>query len=94
VSFILRTWEAIAGMDDYYFPPQKGLCTDADVLDAIRNLVAECGSQKVAAQHLGFNPKFLSDVLNGKRPISRRLAYQVGFVPAWNYLGGSHKRKV
>jgi hypothetical protein len=81
-------------MDDYYFPPLKGLCKDGDVLEAIRNIVAECGSQKVAARRLGIDPKSLSDVLNGKRPISNRIAFQVGFVPAWNYIGSSHKRKV
>ena len=78
-------------MNDYS-PPMKGLASDAEVLAAIQHVVDEIGSQKVAAESLRVDPKVLSDILYGRRIIPMSLAFRVGFLPAWCYVGPKRKK--
>jgi len=79
-------------MSDYY-PPMKGLATDAEVLAAIQHVVDRLGSQKVAAALLQVDPKVLSDILYQRRIIPMSLAFRLGFVPAWNFIGVTRRDK-
>jgi hypothetical protein len=74
-----------------YFPPMKGLASDQDVLEALQQFVYEAGNQKMAAERLGIGSKILSDILCGWRNISNRIAFLMGFLPAWNYVGESRR---
>jgi len=76
-----------------YFPPLKGLASDQDVLDALQQFVYDAGNQKMAAERLGIGSKILSDILCGRRNISNRIAFLMGFLPAWNYVGQRKKVK-
>ena len=76
-----------------YSPPMKGLASDAEVLAAIQHVVDEIGSQKLAAEKLRVDPKVLSDILYGRRIIPMGLAFRLGFVPAWNFIGQKKKER-
>lgn len=46
---------------------------------ALRRLIRELGSQKAAADALGFTPSFINDVLQGRREMTAALARRLGF---------------
>ena len=46
---------------------------------ALRKLISELGSQKAAADRLGFTPSFINDVLQGRREMTDQLARKLGF---------------
>lgn len=46
---------------------------------ALRKLIDTLGSQKAAADKLGFTPQFINDVLKGRREMTEALAGKLGF---------------
>lgn len=56
-----------------------GPSTVPEPLDVLREAVRVTGSQKAAASHLKVSPQYLSDVLRGRREISRELARKLGY---------------
>lgn len=53
--------------------------TQADAIDIIRNIVKEEGSQTGAAKRLGIAVSYLSDILNGNRNVSEKIAKKLGY---------------
>lgn len=53
--------------------------THAQALASLRALVRLEGTAKAAATVYGVSPQYLSDVLNGRREISEKLAKALGF---------------
>ena len=50
-----------------------------DVMNALRRVIRVHGTQVAAAKRLGFSNAFISDVINGRRDPSVRLAAALGF---------------
>ena len=53
--------------------------SDAELLDRLRAAGAARGGSAALARRLGFTPQFISDVINGRRTISPRLALAMGY---------------
>lgn len=53
--------------------------THEQMIDKLREVVKDEGSQFAAAQSLDISPAYLSDILTGKRKVSDRLARRLGF---------------
>ncbi len=51
----------------------------SELLSRIREIVTRLGRQDMAAEHLGISPQYLSDVLHGRREISKNLAERLGY---------------
>jgi plasmid maintenance system antidote protein VapI len=49
------------------------------VLQFIQRRVKEHGSQRAYAKHLGVSQAYLSDVINGRRDISKEMAQLLGY---------------
>jgi len=47
--------------------------------EALDHLVDALGSQSAAAKHIGVGRQYMSDLLNGRRGISGRIAKALGF---------------
>lgn len=52
---------------------------EPELLLALRGEVARHLTYKLAAEHLGISAQFLTDVLQGRRAISQRLAQALGY---------------
>lgn len=61
---------------------RSDLYSAEDILAAVRKIISTRGSQKAAAEALGFKPAYLSDVLGGRRAISEEFAARLGYEPA------------
>jgi hypothetical protein len=48
-------------------------------LNALKQLVSDCGSQKDAADKLGITPQYLCDLLKERRGFSETVAGSLGF---------------
>ena len=61
------------------------------VRERIRQVVAEAGSQKAAAERLGISAAYLSDILLKRRAISAEVGAKVGYerVVVWVRTGSS-----
>lgn len=57
----------------------QNLISMPQALQKLREFVATHPSQNAAAAELNISPAFLSDVLNGARPLSDRIARQLGY---------------
>lgn len=53
--------------------------THDDMLAILRHRCAEAGGQKPFAMSIGYSPQYLSDILQGRKDVSRNLARQLGF---------------
>ena len=62
--------------------------TESQVLDVLRETVAK-GTYREAAAVIGVVPQYLNDVLAGRRQLSAKLAFRLGFVK----LPNSYVRK-
>ncbi len=51
----------------------------ADVIDKLRKMVVNAGGQRPVAEELGISVPYLCDILAGKRNISARVAYKLGY---------------
>ena len=54
--------------------------------NALRRLIRELGSQKAAAEKLGFTPQFINDVLRGRREMTEALASKLGYKRIVSYV--------
>ena len=48
--------------------------------EELEKLIAEHGSQKAAADHIGISPAVVNDIILGRRNISRTVLSKLGFV--------------
>jgi DNA-binding transcriptional regulator YdaS (Cro superfamily) len=51
---------------------------EANALQALKDFTFEAGTQVKAARLLGISQAFLSDMVNGQRPIPERVLRQLG----------------
>lgn len=57
----------------------ESLAIEHDLRDQITAMIEASGSQKAAAQELGFSGTFLHDVLHGRAAVSENLALALGW---------------
>jgi plasmid maintenance system antidote protein VapI len=57
----------------------KKYLTEPEVVERIKAIVTEEGSQTNAAYKLGFSAAYLSDVLAGRRNVSAAMAKKLGY---------------
>jgi hypothetical protein len=68
--------------------PQPGsIAKDDEVIKALQAFIAEAGSRKVAAHLLKVHPKYISLIIHGNKPIPLRVAFKLGYLPTWLYMG-------
>lgn len=67
--------------------------THEQMIDKLREVVKDEGSQFAAAQALDISPAYLSDILTGKRKVSDRLARRLGFRREFAYRHNEKKTK-
>ena len=53
--------------------------TEADLLDELKRSVDHKRGLTNTAERLGFTIQFISDVVNGRRPVSGKLAERMGY---------------
>ena len=68
---VINVGNAMPEMDMYW--------RETEVLKVLKHLVEIAGTQKEFAKTYGISEQYLSDILNGRRGISSRVANQVGF---------------
>lgn len=61
------------------------MANDATLIVCIMDRIEARGSQKAVAEELGISPQYLSDILNGRRSVSDRVAEALGMerVTTW-----------
>ena len=52
--------------------------TDEQAIAVMRTAIIKYGTQKKMAAALGVTSQYISDILNGRRPISDRMAQAIG----------------
>lgn len=53
--------------------------TQDEIKEIILQMVSKWGSQRAVADHLGISGAFLSDILNGNKPVSNQVAQKLGY---------------
>lgn len=61
------------------------LIDEVEMLDILRAFVREAGTQKAAAIQLGISGMYVSDIVNGRRPISDAVAQKLGYRRSWRF---------
>ena len=56
------------------------------VVQRIKMLLRQMGSQKLVADKLDISQSYLSDILAGKRVVSESVAKKLGFIRTYTYL--------
>lgn len=72
----------IAFAKDHGWRDDEKQCQRVDregIMQALREIVKEQGSQKAAAEALAISPQYLSDLLAGRRDVSKNLAERMGY---------------
>ena len=59
--------------------------TQDELKDIIEKMVTQWGSQRKVSDHLGISAAFLSDIINGNRPISNKVAQKLGYSKVVKY---------
>jgi plasmid maintenance system antidote protein VapI len=59
--------------------------TQDELKGTIEQMVKQWGSQRKVADHLGISAAFLSDIINGNRPISNKVAQKLGYSKVVKY---------
>lgn len=54
--------------------------------EALRQMVADAGSQTACAKALGVSPQYLGDCLKGRREIGKSIAAPLGYEPMTVYV--------
>jgi transcriptional regulator with XRE-family HTH domain len=50
-----------------------------ELMKVLKDMVIRAGSQKAVAEELGISEAYLSDILNGRKDVSDRIAAALGF---------------
>lgn len=58
---------------------------EKQVRKLLRDAVKEAGNQRAYAKQIGVSPQFLSDVLKGRRGISKAIGEALGLELQWGY---------
>jgi plasmid maintenance system antidote protein VapI len=58
----------------------KNYLTTQQMIKVIEDMVDQHGSQKAVAEVLDITPSYLSDILQGSRGISEKLARKIGYI--------------
>jgi predicted transcriptional regulator len=59
--------------------------TQDEIKGIIEDMVQKWGSQRKVADHLGISAAFLSDIINGNRPVSNQVAQKLGYKKVVKY---------
>lgn len=63
----------------------NALIDEIEMLDILRTFVRDAGTQKAAAAQLGISGMYVSDMVNGRRPISDVVAQKLGYRRSWRF---------
>jgi plasmid maintenance system antidote protein VapI len=59
--------------------------TQDEIKEIIEQMVTTWGSQRKLADHLGISAAFLSDIINGNKPVSNQVAQKLGYKKVVKY---------
>jgi len=57
--------------------------TDSELLGVLKDRIAQQGSARQAAKHIGVDDSLLSLILSGKRQITPAIAKRIGYARVW-----------
>ena len=66
----------------------KGLVkTESQMVEVLERMVDYAGSQKAVAEWLGVSAQYLSDVMSGRRYVSKEMGKKLGYKKTISFVG-------